>query len=874
MPQNRLCDVTPTSDQDKYSLALQDQAGLWYGLDVPFSQIFVKTNNAQAPLQRVGMNSFHAGRGFDRYTPEQYGLYDSRNGWSTTPGKYHATLLMKWGRGLRDAVSSMPDANGVTFKPLVGSTKCLDVTFVPSANFTAAKLILIIRRKVPAGAAGVPGTLTAEICADSGGFPSTVLETATLTSSTLTDVTSEYYVWTISEALTSGTTYHLKVYGASGDRAEACWEIGCDPSAAGLRNAADSSWSTNSVATAYSPYYRITDADIACTYKPFIWDGVLYLIRIYDNLSTSSRLFLNGVRGRAVGTQSSTTLKDTGHGSYGATNWTTNRFANCYVRIIRGTGQGQVRLISSNDADTLTVSTAWDVTPVTADSEYMVFGCDWFVELGTTGLGVVTGEPAVQNGIVYFPQNDTVNIRIMQMDYTDADDHAFDVESTNNNKGYFLSEGYDPVLFSGLWRANNAAATGTPNSPKVSVAFAPTSPLGTPVTFGTDVLFGTSIPCGDNTNRITGINMHADILHVRKEDGLFVIQNNQAARIRIGVETAPDITNGRAAVTAADKNLYIGFQNDMFLITGSGAYPTRLNNNLPSNRSGYVADLEAAKGWIFAAVDAGASGYSSVMKFSLDTASWSEQIRGFFLGRRITSVQWQNPPDTDARPRLWWGIAGEMMFQEFPLNGVRPLDDTSIKYQHETEIILPTIDLYTTDPKYFATLTINTKGLAQEGDTEAGHEIVVEYQADNDIGGSTWYFIGSIKRGPTGSVRIQRGNKRALRLRLRPISSEATDPVVIESISSTLFSRNQLANSWTVYFKVSGDDDEQNGQELLNWLRAQAQIADELTLFSKFRLYHQRKVTISDEPRYKIEEVDPDEDEIEATMSLVLTEVV
>src|SRR3990167_9399295 len=78
----------------------------------------------------------------------------------------------------------------------------------------------------------------------------------------------------------------------------------------------------------------------------------------------------------------------------------------------------------------------------------------------------------------------------------------------------------------------------------------------------------------------------------------------------------------------------------------------------------------------------------------------------------------------------------------------------------------------------------NSPPKAWAGDTEAGHEIVVEYQADNDIGGSTWYFIGSIKRGPTGSVRIQRGNKRALRLRLRPISSEATDPVMIESISS------------------------------------------------------------------------------------------
>src|SRR3990167_8941316 len=113
MPQTRPCDVTPKGDQDKYSIALQDNSGRWYGLDVLLNQIFPRTNDAPIPLQRVGINSFHAGRGYDRFLPEQYGYFDGKNGWSTTPGKYHATPLIRWGRGLRSGEEhNMPNEIG------------------------------------------------------------------------------------------------------------------------------------------------------------------------------------------------------------------------------------------------------------------------------------------------------------------------------------------------------------------------------------------------------------------------------------------------------------------------------------------------------------------------------------------------------------------------------------------------------------------------------------------------------------------------------------------------------------------------------------------------------------------------------------------
>ena len=63
-----------------------------------------------------------------------------------------------------------------------------------------------------------------------------------------------------------------------------------------------------------------------------------------------------GDSGTATGTQTSTTLQDTGK------SWTTDQFAGHTVQLTGGTGSGQWRRITSNTSNTLTVGT-WDTTP-------------------------------------------------------------------------------------------------------------------------------------------------------------------------------------------------------------------------------------------------------------------------------------------------------------------------------------------------------------------------------------------------------------------------------------------------------------------------------------------------------------------------------
>lgn len=58
-----------------------------------------------------------------------------------------------------------------------------------------------------------------------------------------------------------------------------------------------------------------------------------------------------------------------------AKTWTTNQWSNYQIRIVSGTGAGQIRSISSNTADTITVSAAWTTTPDNTSS-YSIEGND------------------------------------------------------------------------------------------------------------------------------------------------------------------------------------------------------------------------------------------------------------------------------------------------------------------------------------------------------------------------------------------------------------------------------------------------------------------------------------------------------------------
>lgn len=132
------------------------------------------------------------------------------------------------------------------------------------------------------------------------------------------------------------------------------WYVCCNGSvaAASFRkyDYATNTWTT----LANMPASFGTDAKLVAT--PSIVDGVF-------------RQFATGTATSAT----STTLVQTGK------TWTASQWINYQVRITGGTGAGQIRAITANTADTLTVAT-WTTTP-DATSQYAIEGNDDFLYL-------------------------------------------------------------------------------------------------------------------------------------------------------------------------------------------------------------------------------------------------------------------------------------------------------------------------------------------------------------------------------------------------------------------------------------------------------------------------------------------------------------
>jgi len=843
--------VEPGSDDYSHEIVLGAN-GKRYGLHLlnGASSARIIPPARQPPVVKLEQNSWHNGRGAEVWTPNAYNFYDSLNAWTSTPNKLHPAPLIRWYTGMRDAEMNMP-APGDTHKwiplyPGSGSDtnrRYLDVLFTASADSNRQRCFLILRRK------GTPGTLTQEWCADSAGEPDAASKTVTKTITDAPDTISYYLEFkpTTVLAVTSGTAYHIKLYGAAADNPNNCWEVLCDSAAAGLNSADNSTWA----ATTYSPYYRITDEDVNQNLFLFPFDGAWYCVTSRHDRA-ASHLYIFGCRGRATA-GGAATLTDTGAGQYGGA---FPDFSDWKIRIVRGTGRGQVRTISSNTLTIITVSSSWDVTP-DATSEYVIYGGSWTREITGHGLGWVSSKPVYANGTVYFPQDDSVDIRIMQMNYTNANDHGFDAENTKHNRAYFLSPSFDATLGPAMARANIVAtSSGAPNGKAISVGFAPTSPASVPLTFGTDMTFLASILIGDNTYRITGLYKHSNQTYVAKEDALYTLSGTIPIETRYGADASPNIMNGVAACTGADGQFYIAAEHDVFLLSGSNAYPMNLPFNLPSGRAGYIVDLWSEKGWLFAVVDAGDSGTSSLMRMGLQDRTWHEQARAHAAGRRMRNGAWLN--FTDTRAHVAYECAGELLYQEMPLFGVRPVLDTGMAYQHEAVIELATIDLLNNDPKFFSYFALASKKLAN-ADTASvyGREVALDYQMNDNIAGTTWINAGSFGISPQDKVELNRGSQYKIRPRLRIESNEASNPPIVENLALSLFTRTKQQSALMLDVNAVEEEDV-TGEEIFEWVVGRILLAETVDVESIFHFLHGKRVILPAEPNSNITTFDPE----------------
>ena len=750
--------------------------------------------------------NWKGGRGVEYFNDNPDGYFDSKNCWTLSQGSLMPTLQMKFAKDIRSQDFVTPGS--VTWKALLGADKYLDVSFSASSSYSAAHIYLWIRR------VGRPGTLTVKLCADSGGEPDTVLKTITVTASDITDTLSVQhdFVPDSVQALTSGTTYHIKVY-AGTDSAANHWEIGTGV-ASGLRSTDDTTWT----ATAYAPYYRITDADVKKVWYSFIYDDAMYVVDSKDS-GAASVLFINGDRGLASSGGATSITQAT-------KSWTSNMWTGAFVRIKRGTGLGQVREIVSNTSTALTIDPAWDVNPDNT-SLYVIYATNRFTELTGHGLGKVVSCPVVSNDNVYFPQGATI-MRVMN--YTSAGAHQYAADATSY-KAYYLATSTDSVDGPQLWRVDDTLY-------QVSRANA--------VSWGSNLTFKTAIPIGSTHYRATGMLLHSGIIYVFKEDSVWTIQADKAREEPYGISATPDIHNGQASAT---HNLFMYFS---WLWSTERLYGGTLDDvgmdwkgiGLPDDRQGFASKYEPAVGWLFQGVDAGNEGTSSVLCY--DGLYWHEILRGFKAGLRVRNVKWQ--PCDGTRHRLWTSIGSDLVYQVFPLNTANPLNDSSCAFEHEGVFVSSTIDMGAASrlPKYIKGLTLLTKNLST-----SGMSVGMSYQVDNDIGTDSWVDVSpGFYESPEQELKLNIANVRQFRYRLILNTATNTTPVVVKSAVPSGFARVPFRRVWHFEIKT-GEIYDNTGkknvdpQELKDWLRLNASYPGIIHMESRFEDVNDHYVIIS-----------------------------
>lgn len=782
----------------RYGLKLEGSGALQVGTISQDDSVLVRNVG-----KRVGdfdeQRSWKSGRGKENLSESPEGYWDSKDLWTLTSGHAHPTILWRFARGLRSCDFFMPDDNhSLAWRQLIGSYKYISVPWT-SSGLTADYLRMWIRKY------GTPGTLTVKLHSNSSGSPGTVLQTITVTADDVTDVVSILQLFNFSgtQAFSASTLYHISMFGASTDNKNNCWGVGGYASGVnGKISTNGSSWTSDP----FEMYFYIADADIPRKFFSFMLDGAMYIVDKKDSGAVSD-VYINGDRGTTT-SATSTTLTDSARAHV------VDRWAGAWVKIIRGTGRGQVRQIASNTATQLTVDTAWSITPST-DSEYIIYGTDWFTRIASTS-GVVSSTPVVVNRIVYFPQG-TTTIQTMIWNPTTTV-HSFETDDgmlTYMTKA-MSSEGVK------IWGVNHFNYLYS--APAVAWA---TSPTNLTWSAGQDV--------GDTSYNSTGINEKDGLVYVFKEDGVWsVTSTGIIVKLQSGIEKVPSPSNGLASITH-QQFLYHSWLHSLVRIYGSSHDDVGQDWSgwgLPDGREGEFSSLDSYTSLLLASIDAG-TGTGCVMGW--DGIGWHELLRAYDSNKRVSMVKMQ--PCVGTRNRMWTDIGGDLVYQEMPYLKGSPRLDSGVRYMHEAVLESAAIDMGTASglPKFIKEITIYAENL---GD---GNEIYVDYQIDDDVETNNWTHAGVAHTSPESTVFLGLSNVRKFAYRLRIHSDDNTLPVDILGVTPNGYARAPYKMVWTL--RCRADNVTARGRivkpdELMRWLLDNARFPGRLEMHSQYELAH------------------------------------
>lgn len=384
--------------------------------------------------------------------------------------------------------------------------------------------------------------------------------------------------------------------------------------------------SGGTVIHANSAYAHKLYANTQDGFRFFIYRGQIYAVTVSSD-GSAVRLYQGGYRGAAA-SNAGRLMK------YLVSGVSMPYSMGGAAVIIAGPGtreEQNYRSIIVGGGTSQEVSPPWRTTH-TAATEYVVnntgaTGPPWLEVTGHGLTGPIT-DICIVDDRVYFCQGDAANIR--RMVYTTAGGHAWTDEGAQADymKMFTDTDGKKRIFMA-------VAASSMVYKCEVAVAMS------------TRTQVNNSLAVGSGDSWITNLAVYDDPQRafVLKEDGFGSISNDVYGPIPISqaMKAVASRRNGRA-VCANDRFLYFSMGPKLMRYYSgdlSNIGPDR-DYGLPANRRGDIVDVVPYPGGVlYAAIDAGWDGYSSVLKHN--GQGWCEIWRAP-LGERVTNIIIQNIP--------------------------------------------------------------------------------------------------------------------------------------------------------------------------------------------------------------------------------------
>ena len=309
------------------------------------------------------------------------------------------------------------------------------------------------------------------------------------------------------------------------------------------------------------------------------------------------------------------------------------------------------------------------------------------------------------------------------------------------------------------------------------------------------------IQLGNDTERITGLELYGDpeVPWIFRSGSVGSIENGTYNPIPIREYSQVENIHNGAGHLVHDVYLYFSFLQGIQQYYRSNLEDIGPNRDegLPAGRQGYSTSMVGYPDRWITNVDAGGSGYSSIL--SHKGGGFHEDYRCDAAGKRIRKLFAQIIPG-DTADRLWFSEGEDIVYLPLPGNSVNELTDSTYRFTHEGVLEMGWIG--DDQQRLFSTVRLGLENVS------AARCIEWDYKLDEE---TTWTAMAtSFTSGPVQTLSLNKSAKR-LKLRFRLQSNSNTETPRITSVNVSTTERPDTRFAYSIDFVYSD-----NARTLLN----------------------------------------------------------